>query len=238
MRAILDRVFSVAVPTIYHEDESGPPERERLIPLFPRPAELGMAEYPAWAREQSDLLVTKTHEMPDDGTDPAIVLIRDGRAAMASYERFLGNFGNDPRELEEIVIGRDTFASWSDWNRAWLSRSAPTLLLRYEEVTRDPASTIAALSNFLSIAPRNSFDLTFEQMQADDPQFFSIGNNEPGIHLIEERCPNLFWILHGEEMETLGYCDTGSNPMRNATWRGALDEVSAALRRVKTRPTG
>ena len=208
-RAILSRVFDVAVPSLYVEarDDSDEYDWGDIIPYFPHPVGLDALGFAEWARARPELYVVKTHEMPDTHDDPAIIIVRDGRAAMASFERYTETWWPIPRALEEIVVGDDQLPNWSQWLHAWGTRGVRSLTLMFEEMIADPSQAIEKMSAFLGQDPKREFDLSFHQMQSINPKFFRIGSNEPGIAAVERRCPKLFWTLHGDHMRHFGYGD-------------------------------
>lgn len=231
-RAILNRVFEVPVPSVYPEglDGSGEHDWGDFVPLFKHPQGLLGAELADWARSRPEIYVLKTHEFPDGLDDPAIILVRDGRAAMASYERYIRTWWNQPTGLEQIVIGAAPLSNWSDWLHAWHVRAAPRLTMHYEDVATNPAVAVGKMAEFLDLAPRRDFDISFEEMQATNPRFFRVGANDAGIAEVERRCPNLFWALHGAHMRCFGY-DEARLPW-NGDYTPILRELSETIDRL------
>ena len=232
-RAILHQVFALPVPSVYPEGstDSGEHDWGPFVPRFEHPEGLTGEPLVAWARAQPELYVMKTHELPDGAQDPAIILVRDGRAAMASYERYTQTWWKTPRGLEEVVVGDDQLVNWSDWHHAWGTRSAPTLTLYFEAVAESPNDAAAEIGRFLKLKPERAFGATFEQMQAINPRFFQVGSNGPGIAAVESRCPNLFWALHGDHMRHFGY--GGADADRFPDQMSALRELAATINAQK-----
>jgi hypothetical protein len=234
LRTILHRAFSVAAPSIYPEGSTtGEHDWGDLIPRFAVPTGLDSVAFADWARAHEELQVVKTHQMPDGRDDPAIVVIRDARAAMVSYERYTMNFSETPSELEEIVIGASPLMNWTEWNREWTTRSAPTLVLRYEQVARDPGSAIASLEAFLGVPMQRPFDLTFGDVKSINPKLFAVGHDRFGIAEMERRCPNLFWTAHGEAMRQFGYGADDARTIDQSVVLAALAEAGRAIRQAK-----
>ncbi len=162
----------------------------------------------------------KTHEPPLDG-GPAIYVVRDGRAATVSYWHYVNAFAKRklhyavqpwkrPRNipLSDVVRGNVPFGSWSDHVRAWDPQRRPdTLLLRYEDLARDPDAIAGVVADFLSVPVRAKFDLSFAQMHRSDHRFFRSGSNEANIAEMRESDLALFASLHGGTMRELGYAD-------------------------------
>jgi len=231
-RIMLNDVFGAAVPSIYEEDRTQ--QEYNWGDLLPptashRPADLTREQFLEYARSSPDVFFVKTHAPPPESDEAAILIVRDGRAAISSFEAYQKSFWRHPRSLAHIVIGGEGMLNWSRTNAAWLRRSAPTLLLHYESITADPAGTIARLAEFTGQAPRGEFTRSFADMRAINPDFFRQGSNAPGIAHVETECGALFWALHGDMMRALGYLDDSCRPKSNALFEQALAEAGAAL---------
>lgn len=87
----------------------------------------------------------KTHQYPGD-KNPAIYVIRDGRAASVSLWKFYDR--NLP--LEAIIEGQHRFGTWSNHVQSWNPWERPdTLLLRYEDMRANLRSALKSISEFL-----------------------------------------------------------------------------------------
>jgi hypothetical protein len=87
----------------------------------------------------------KTHELPADN-NPAIYVVRDGRAACVS----LWKFYNGAIPLEAVIEGQHMFGTWSKHVLAWDPwNRANTLLLKYEQLVNDYPSVLKSISDFL-----------------------------------------------------------------------------------------
>jgi len=161
----------------------------------------------AAARADAATWFVKTHltEAPREG-ERLLYVVRDARAAMASFRRFQRNMLGREFSLEQIVQGKPPLPSWSahaDWA---LARPAETtLLLRYEALVQPTPALLDQISGFIGLPALRPFDVSFEQVRALRPQLCEVGRNGPGIEEIEANCPDLFWTLHGETMRRLGY---------------------------------
>lgn len=94
------------------------------------------------------LPLVKTHEPPPD-MNPAIYVVRDGRAASVSLWRFYG----EQYPLEAIIEGQHHFGTWSGHVASWKPWERPnTLLIRYEEMTGNLPHVIEQISTFLGSA--------------------------------------------------------------------------------------
>ncbi|HEX5226404.1 MAG TPA: sulfotransferase domain-containing protein [Bryobacteraceae bacterium] len=144
------------------------------------------------------------HEFPED--EKAIYVVRDGRAAMASYRNFQRDIGKRDFSLEDIVSGKPPLVSWSEHVRWGLERSRETtLLLHYEELTCPSQDTFARIAAFTGLPVLRPFDVEFGELHAVRPELYGKGSNESGIAEVETRCSDLFWRVNGDAMQALGY---------------------------------
>lgn len=146
----------------------------------------------------------KTHlDVPEDG-DWAIYVVRDGRAALASYQRFLRDFDNVQFTLEQLAVGWPLGMTWADHVARWIDRDN-VLLLRYEHLATLAGTTLQAVSRFIDRPILRPFELTFADVHAMRPTFFGVGSDAPGIELVEREAGDVFWAANGAMMERLGY---------------------------------
>ena len=89
----------------------------------------------------------KTHEYDKDN-NPAIYVIRDGRAASVSLWKLF----NYRFSLEEIIIGqRHQFGTWTNHIESWDPWNRPkTLLLKYEDLINSLSGELDSISDFLN----------------------------------------------------------------------------------------
>lgn len=166
-------------------------------------------------KASSDLWFAKTHKTRDVGPDDRVIcIVRDGRAAMASYYRFLQDVTKETYyTLEQVVSARPPLQSWCE-HVNWAFRRDPsiTLLLRYEDLVAPGADLLERIGQFIGLPVRKAFVNDFASMQKKDPSFFRVGNNAPGIEEIEARYSALFWRANGDAMRLAGYSKSG-NPV-------------------------
>ncbi len=162
-------------------------------------------ELPDLAREDERLVGVKTHGFPPTGTERAIYVIRDGRAALSSYKRFLEGQRID-RDIRNIILGTSRLRCWSEHVKDWLAQPwERVLVLRYEALSQPSAETLNAISTFLGLPILRGYDITFDDFRKASPARYTRGTNGPGIEEIERECGPLFWSVHGPMMQRLGY---------------------------------
>jgi hypothetical protein len=168
--------------------------------------------------------IVKTHDHPESA-DPAIFIVRDGRASIVSYWHYLNEYSasksfwkslrrntrkslwrSRSTPLNKIIKGDVAFGSWSDHFRAWSPEVRPnTLLLRFEDYSADPEAAIEALAAFLNIRPKRAFSKTFAELRMADRKFFRCGDNDGNLRELRGNDLALFDSLHGPLMRHLAY---------------------------------
>lgn len=165
------------------------------------------ADFLATARASDELYLIKTHEPPEDDA-PAIYLVRDGRAAMVSWLHLLRALRRrDNVSLADIVEGRGVpFLGWSGHLDAWNPFARPaTLVLRFEEVVRDPPAAAGRMASFLNLPPVGGWSNELETLRGLLPGFFRHGSTEANVTEMPPDVEARFWELHGPWMRRLGY---------------------------------
>lgn len=124
------------------------------------------------------LKLVKTHKYPRDN-QPAIYIYRDGRLAIQSYLVFHRNFVDKKnfKSLMSLVIGDDYYGSWSRHYQIWTKRSAPTLILSFEDVVTAKPELIQKIGDFIGVSP-SKFDWNnpIAELQKRKPDFFIVGH--------------------------------------------------------------
>lgn len=139
LRTILWHCFGLRSASIYPNDLGGNRELEAYV---------GHIEHNPDIQKQlqkTGAPLIKTHEPPKDN-NPAIYVIRDGRAACVS----LWKFYNENIPIEAVIEGQHRFGTWSNHVMAWDPWKRPnTLLLKYEQLRNDLPNTLKSISEFL-----------------------------------------------------------------------------------------
>ena len=177
-------------------------------------------------------LPNQIHELPErDGgparrngaeaidESPAIYIVRDGRDAILSFAHYLRDVRGRPKlqamTLEEVVgrlIRRESpYGGWSGNVGAWRRRSAPTAIVRFEQLVEDPLAALAQATAALDLGLREPRDvLPFEILRAGTPNPKIMRRGKSGTWK-SEFPPELldeFWTRHGAEMDAFGYART------------------------------
>jgi len=184
--------------------------------------------------------VVKTHMLPSQlipvSSDlPAVYIIRDGRDALCSIAHHRKDIvapGSDYYEnLKAAIIAEKGtfFGGWSENVNRWLERA--DMVIRYEDLLSDPIGQAERLRKITNIPQPNPDKLpSFQDLKFGIPKYGS-GRDRPITEeekkaLAEknfrkgkaggwkEEMPadmqDLFWSMHGETMESLGYTYEGN----------------------------
>ncbi len=161
----------------------------------------------------------KTHYLPHHRPDnaPAIYLVRDGRDCIVSLAHFLAwNYGGDVVEYMARLIrgeykypvpGGEFVRSWSDHVNMWLTRPAPTCLMRYEDLVEDPRETIstAFAKMGIEVEVHDRKVPTFDELQANNPRFYRRGVVGAWRDEMPENLQAEFEQMHGIKTEQGAY---------------------------------
>lgn len=158
------------------------------------------------AKKSHNLFLIKTHERPKSD-DPAIYLVRDGRSSIISYYHYIRDVEQRHCSLQEVITGQVYGGSWSEHIYDWSPESRKrTLLVRFENLAKNPAEEIERISQFLSMNPQSKCISSFEYLKSAFPNFFRSGNDEKNIReLTESGLEELFWRWHTPMMVRMGY---------------------------------
>jgi hypothetical protein len=224
LRLILHECFGLKTWSIY-DDKADIGRRGEFSQIIGHNKHgLDQESFTKKASDTSDVYFVKTHDQPRDD-QKSIYIIRDGRSAIVSYFHYRMDNDIDPSpkpSLEDVVAGNVMFGSWSDHFKAWAPNRRPnTLLLRFDEVVRDPSNAIKKIAAFTGLSALKSNTWSFTALQRVDSKFFRSGNDTKNIAELQGKALDRFWVLHGELMVELGYVD-GVPPIR---------DISAAERR-------
>jgi len=160
------------------------------------------------ARRGDRLCFVKTHGPPRD-LEKAICIVRDGRSAIVSYYHLLRDYRRRADiDLTMVIRGETPMGSWSKQLDAWQPlQRADSLLLRFENLRLRPEKCISDISNFTGLRPVNSWVNPLRELRTAMPGFARHGDDRRNIEELNGENDLLFWELHGDWMERLGYGD-------------------------------
>jgi hypothetical protein len=202
-RMILNEAFAVKSTSVYELENSAIQE----VPwLRERVGYAGDLKSIDLASRQ--WVAVKTHGYPTDN-EPAIYVVRDGRAAICSYAHWIQYNSDIEPTIEELIEGKVWPGSWTDHFNAWNPEHRPnTLLIRYEDLQSRQANVLRRISTFLNVPQRGPVTQQFNELHDLEPTLFRNASNKLNA---EEMLPweDLFYGVHGDLMKHLRYGCTG-----------------------------
>jgi sulfotransferase family protein len=177
-----------------------------------------------------ELCLVKTHDPPEDNAK-TVYVARNGLAAVISYQHYLHDLQQRTFSLEDIILGKPRFGSWGYHLDLWQPFDRPnTLFLKYEDLVERPDEQIDKVSEFCGLRPQKTWTNEFDKLHALHPAFFRKGQTGDASADFSEAQRDLFWSLHGDWMQRLGYAAEFD------AWK-ALPQLRRALRdHTHTRP--
>ncbi len=145
LRTILWNCFGLRSASPYPEDLGGNKELKNYIGHLDN-SELEFVGPDQQIRFPGNaMLLFKTHQITSDD-NPAIYVVRDGRAACVS----LWQFYRGQITLEAVITGQHGFGTWANHVATWKPWERPnTLFIKYEEMTGDLPRVLEKISVFL-----------------------------------------------------------------------------------------
>lgn len=159
------------------------------------------------ARRSEQGFLVKTHHPPFDDS-PAIVMTREGRAALVSYHHFLREIEDEDVSLPEVIRGEVGIGTWSSMLDEWNPQERPgTLFLRFEDVISDPDLVTEMIASFLQLKPIKKWENRFSEMHQANPLHYRVVKNRKNISELDLQELDLFWACHQEWMNRAGYSE-------------------------------
>jgi hypothetical protein len=196
------------------------PRGSALAAPFELPPELEDMENPQLLEElraRPEAYFIKTHRVRDSADEaPALYIVRDGRDALVSYAHYVGDHDlprfrglSFERRLAALISDerRHPYGNWSENVISWRSRSAPTTVIRFEDLILDPVDVVARAFDELGVAlPPASGELaSFEDLHRRRPRIFRRGQTGAWREEMPPPLQRQFTDAHGDEMRKLGY---------------------------------
>lgn len=178
---------------------------------YSRPIPPNSSGFYGSARAASDPIFIKTHSLPTDD-QPALYVVRDGRAAIASFLKFERHFSPASRSntMLQLILGDHHYGSWSQHYHAWHQRQhGATLTLRYDELFGASDDVLAKIASFIGYdGPIAPWENPIDEYRRRYPAFVGQGRLEwTPTDEWDFLSDAVFWDLHGELMNDLGLDD-------------------------------
>ena len=196
LRTILWTCFGLPTGSVYPDDFLG------NLALAQRVGHFEGAAHGQFSADFLRLPLVKTHGWPADDRK-AIYIVRNGRDCCRSLREFWRASGHDI-DLDAIIAGQHFFGSWSGHFLAWDPLGRPnTLLLRFEQLTKDFDWILERLARFLDLRPLHAVPPKLIAADGVGPHWLSPGSTRGEVMTSAQEA--MFDRLHGHVMARLGY---------------------------------
>ena len=197
LRTILWHCFELRSASIYPNDLGGRKELEEYVGHIEHEPNGGVRFL------ENSIPLVKTHKYPNN-ENPAIYVVRDGRAACVSLWKFYRKYFNSKLPLDAVIEGRHFFGTWSSHVQAWSPNERPhTLLLRYEDMVSDLPTTLQRISVFLKRDIVKNIIPKRDKISSIDECW--VNKKSDWRAEISEELMEIFAELNGEMLKRMGY---------------------------------
>ena len=212
LRILIKRFFGSDTYSIYNDREIG--ADAGLADLTGhRPLDKSMAESGfdlESLRSDERLFFLKTHEQDKrlvEPEDKIIYVVRDGREAVLSFQRYLLKFHGVHAPLSALLLGlRFPGVTWGEHVRNWIAGGADKLLLlKFEELISQPQTAVESIARFLQIPFAEAEIPTFDELNATNPAFFSRGQTQSFKKELEPANELVLMLSGATQLDSLGY---------------------------------
>lgn len=191
-------------------------------------------EFYRQATNAENIYLVKTHLFPCDN-QKAIYVVRDGRQTLVSYYHYHKEFlGDQKLSLLQLILGLDYYGGWSEHYRVWVESRPKTLVVHYKDLVNGNPEIIKILAEFIGKKERcNPWKNPFDLLKKENPNFFRKGTplweDDP---IWNEYHNSIFYEIHGDLMELLGYADSKTVNQARAGISQEVKELVAIITRL------
>ena len=112
--------------------------------------------------------------------------------------------------MKNLIVQSDIdYGNWGENVTQWTEREQRTILVRFEDLIREPENQIRRALSELTICgsiPKQGKNFpSFEELHKKWPQFFRKGSSKNWQKEMEPNLQDLFWQYHGDVMQRLNY---------------------------------
>ena len=110
--------------------------------------------------------------------------------------------------LHDLIAYEESFGGWRSHVSAWTQRDGPNILVKFEDLVRNPVEVVRQSITALGIQTKelNTDNLpSFEELHREIPQFFRKGRIGSWREEMPDDLHKLFWEKNGSLMESLCY---------------------------------
>ncbi len=155
----------------------------------------------------------KTHSLPYSkyfDNEYVIQIVRHPSLVFESYFHFVNRNSNKDTTLNEVIMGKVPYGSWSEWHQQW-EQIIPALQnqflrLRFEDILANPTQACEQIKELIGLNYNSEQKLTsFEELHQRNPNYYRSGKTEKKSTPITPDQKALLQQLHGVTIAQLGY---------------------------------
>lgn len=196
LRTILWQCFGLRSASIYPNDLGGNKKLEEVVGHI----EPGLDRRMVFPNKNPPLL--KTHEYPPD-SNPAIYVVRDGRAASLSLWKFYHDHGVSS-SLLDVIEGHHKFGTWASHVAAWRPWERENVLfLEYEDLRCNLQDVLPRIGDFLQREALNDRLPERSRIAQADGQW--VKDKTEWEKEFDKKLLRRFNEINGEMLDRLGY---------------------------------
>lgn len=206
-RVLLNSIFNIKTYSIYDDrfDIGADKKTADIVGHIFLPKNFDLAK----ARVESEVYYIKTHDLPDEKVtteDKVIYLVRDGRDAIVSFKHYFKDYFDLEADYKDLMLGNYTYGAWGSHVKQWLEhQSEQQLLIKFEQLTRQPEQLISVLAAFLQVSPLQKQVPAFADLKKINNMFFRQGTIASWQNDLSKEEHDYFWQLNANIMDKLGY---------------------------------
>ena len=156
----------------------------------------------------------KTHGLPFQeyfDNEYVVQIVRHPSLVFESFFYYLSKYENFDKTLDEVIIGKVPYGSWSNWHQQW-SKSYLLILqnkflrLRFEDILSDTLTGCQQIRELIGLDYDSDQKLvSFAELHQRNPDYYRLGKSRQKKLFYTSDQIALLQQLHGDTMAQLGY---------------------------------
>ena len=220
LRTLIKICFGYDTYSIYNDNDiAGDVELSSLTGHCSLAHDIWSSEFDLGPLRQSKRIhFLKTHEPTRslvDSADKVIYIVRDGREATVSYQRYQKDFNDKEASLLDLLLGL-TFphTSWAEHVAVWDPQNhCDTLLIQFENLIHRPEHAIDRIAAIADIPIAKHALPSFKELRQINPKFFRSGKTDSYMNVLTEDERLVFGLFSLRELVQFGYTQNFPKPL-------------------------
>ena len=139
-----------------------------------------------------------------------VQVVRHPSLVFESYHHFVNKNVKKDVSLNEVIMGKVPYGSWSEWHQQW-EQVTPALegqflRLHFEDILKNPTQACQQIKELTGLEYDSQQALTsFEELHKRSPNYFRSGKTKKTEQSYTSEQIGLLQKLHGVTIAQLGY---------------------------------